>query len=582
MLIRTLAVLTATVGLGLPAATPASADPGPDYSGVIAALDTEIPQLMAAGQVVGLTIAIVDDQKVVMSKGYGLADRGGGVPVTADTLFHIGSLSKTFTGATVMQLVEQGKVDLDAPLARYVPEFRMLPRYKRNVITVRSVLDHHSGIPGDVFNGLITQGRTDPAFRTWLPRALSTMYPERRVNTEQAYNNSGFVLLQDLVENVTGEPFDTYTSEHLFAPMAMTHSTFNDTLAPDSALTRNYLATGNAAVGQPREYVNGWAAGSILSSANDMANYLRMLNAEGTGVAGPVMRPATFAQMLTAQTDLPLDITPAKFGLSWFLVPQQWAGFTYLHDGATAYNYSQLTMLRDSQLGVFVSVNTANELGVQEEVARRALIMMYTAKTGVAEPAARPLPVSSPNPPGRSYLAKRAGLYASAAGYDRLVVKGQRLQYTPWGGQKVMLRRMSSGWWRAKGTSAQWRFRTVQGHHLLLQRMPSTSGTQTMITGEKAEVRAIPQQWKARQGTYRATNIVPGNIPGFVSRKVTLRVADGLLVIDRHNGIVQVLQPVRDDVAFTYGMSAAGGRNKGDGVFAKGRRLTWMGVRYER
>ncbi len=575
-------VAAAAIVLSVPVPASVAADLEPDYSSVIAALDSEIPQMMAQGHVVGLTVAIVDDQKVVMTKGYGLADRDANTPVTTDTLFHIGSLSKTFTATAVMQLVEQGKVDLDAPLARYVPSFRMLPRYKGNVITVRSVLDHHSGIPGDVFNGLITEGKTDPGFRSWLLKALAKMYPERRVNTEQAYNNSGFVLLQDLVENVTGQPFDTYTAEHLFARMGMQRSTFNDTLPPDSALTRNYLATEQSVLAKPREYVNGWSAGSILSSANDMANYLRMLNASGTGVAGQVIKPETLAQMLTPQTDVALDITPARFGLSWFVAPRRWTGFTYMHDGATAYNYSQLMMLRDSKLGVFVSANTANEMQVQAQVAVRALGLLFTAKTGISEPSVKPLPMAKASAPSKAVLAKREGIYASAAGFDRVVAVGHRLKYTPWAAEPMTLRRMSNGWWRAEATGTQWRFRTVQGRHLLLQRVSSPSGIQTTIVSEKATVQSIPKQWKNRLGTYRASNIVPGNIPDFVSRKITLRMSHGVLVLDRRDGIVEVLQPIRDDVAFTFGIGATGGRNKGDGVFAKGHTLTWMGVRYQR
>ena len=118
------------------AVTPATAPPVEvDYSGVIAALQQDIPATMQAAGVVGLTIALVDGPRVVWTQGFGSADREAGMPVTADTLFHIGSLSKTFSAIAVMQLVERGLVDLDKPLSTYVPEFSLLPRFSRRNTT---------------------------------------------------------------------------------------------------------------------------------------------------------------------------------------------------------------------------------------------------------------------------------------------------------------------------------------------------------------------------------------------------------------------------------------------------------------
>ena len=112
-------VFAAGLALTLPAV--AAADGATDYSSVEATLSREIPQALRAGHTVGLSIALVDGDRTVWARGFGFADRANGVPVTADTLFHIGSTSKSMAAAAVMQLVEQGRVDLDAPLSRYVP-----------------------------------------------------------------------------------------------------------------------------------------------------------------------------------------------------------------------------------------------------------------------------------------------------------------------------------------------------------------------------------------------------------------------------------------------------------------------------
>ena len=184
--------------------------------------------MMRASHTVGLSIALVDGQRTVWARGFGWADRAAHRRVTVGTLFHIGSVSKTMTAAAVMQLVQEGRVDLDAPLSRYIPQFRLLKRFAGNGITVRSVLDMHSGIPGDDLNGQITLRKPFPGFSRYVLRVLAKSYPERRVNTAYSYSNGGYVLLRTLVQNVTKENFATYTREHLFAPMGMDHSTFDD------------------------------------------------------------------------------------------------------------------------------------------------------------------------------------------------------------------------------------------------------------------------------------------------------------------------------------------------------------------
>jgi CubicO group peptidase (beta-lactamase class C family) len=543
-----------------------------DYTSVVQTLDTEIAQMMQQYQTVGLTLALVDGDSVIAAKGYGMADTASDTPVTASTLFHIGSISKTFSGMAVMKLVDQGKIDLEAPVSRYVPEFRLAPRYKGNIITVRTILDHHSGIPGDVFNGLITREQPDPGFRTWLLKALPRMTPERRVNTLQAYNNSGFVLLQNIVENVTGEPFDTWTAANLFTPMGMADSTFNDTLAPDSAMTANYWLTQDRLVRKPREYVNGWTAGSILSNANDMAKYLQTLLRDGQ----PVLTPATFQQMITPQTDLALDIMPAQVGLSWFLYPSTWAGKTVLHDGATGYNFSMLQFLPDSDLGVFVSTNTLGGSEVSATVAARALALAYTAKTGISKPDPQPLPTATFTDAG---VKNKDGVWATGTSYDRIKSKKTRLRWISPDTART-LRQMSNGWWTVSDNpSMQVRFRTVDGRRLMIARYAGTTGPLKVVVGQYAPKSSVPQSWSQRLGRYRATNINPSVVKYLVSPRMRLDVQHGRLVMVRGDN-VQVLDPIRKQRAYSYGMGGTLGRNKGDSLVVDGRRMLYMGVTY--
>jgi CubicO group peptidase (beta-lactamase class C family) len=521
-----------------------------------------------------------------MRRGFGWSDMAGGTRVTDATLFHIGSVSKTFTATAVMQLVQQGRVRLDAPFTKYVPELRLLPRFRHNRITVRSVLDHHSGIPGDVFNGLITSGKPDPKFHSWLLRTLRRMPPERRVNTEWAYNNSGYVLLERLIRNVTDRPFSEYTQRHLFRRMGMFSSGFDDRSVPATSLTSNYALTydPNGAVSgvtlQPREYVNGWTAGSIVSSAVDMTNYLRMLVSQGRGEESRVLRARTLRRMGTPQTDLALDFG-MHTGLGWLVTTadQNWMGHMIGHDGATVWNFSSLFVLPDSRLGVFVSTNTEGGSAVSDAIARRALGLAYTAKTGIPEPPPAVLPIVQARIPTPAELARYAGWYASATGYEHVVTQGDRLVWTRTSAadrHRRVLHAGQGGWWYChEDPGVQIRFHRVAGHPLMTARGASGAAIQTLPVGERVATGHVRRSWKAATGSYIAKNANPLSL-ALVADQVDVRVVHGIVVLDAGDDVVQVLQPVRRDRAFTFGVGQRHGRGKGDIVTLGPNRLTYL------
>ena len=427
-LIGRVVAAAALAALAVPAV--AMADESTDYGRVVATLSREIPQQMKAAHVVGLSIALVDGDRTVWARGFGWADRTGRMPVTADTLFHIGSATKTMTAAAVMQLVEQGRVDLDAPLSRYVPEFSLLPRFPGSVITVRSVLDMHSGIPTDIPNGLFTVGRPFPGYRDLLLEVLAREFPERPVNTAWAYSNSGFVLLQNLVENVTGQDFGAYLREHLFAPMGMASTIFGDASVPEAAMARGYEAvTGTdgavRALERPRVYVNAGAAGSVVSTATDMAAYLKTIIARGAAPGGRILTDSTVKEMITPQTRAPLDIAPFRQGLGWWVgdAPNAWMGKAAYWNGDAANFHTFLRWLPELGLGVFLSVNTTTPVSVRGQLGVRALGLMVTAKTGRTAP--------SPPRPSRVVRVSARTLRRAAGSRHRAGRSGGRPRRSP-------------------------------------------------------------------------------------------------------------------------------------------------------
>ncbi|MGH2938767.1 MAG: serine hydrolase domain-containing protein [Solirubrobacterales bacterium] len=585
----------AAVALALPAG--ALAGEPPDYAGVRATLSREIPKLMRSTHAVGLSIALVDGDRTIWARGFGSADRAAKMPVTADTLFHIGSTSKTLTADAVMQLVEEGRVDLDAPLSRYVPQFQMLPRFPKSVVTVRSVLDMHSGIPGDVENGQITSGKPYPQFRASLLRTLSKSFPERRVNTVWAYSNSGFTLLQNLVENVTGQSFLSYTREHLFAPMGMEHTTFDDTVPTAAELSHGYQAvTGSdgavKVVAQPREYVNAWSGGSVVSSASEMASYLKTMIAGGVTPSGVrILDASTLRQMTTPQTHLPLDITNFRAGLGWWVGDSgnKWMGPAIYWNGDTANFHTFFRWLPKLGVGAFVSVNTSTTVQVHEEIGLRALGLMVTAKTGRTAPAPpTPAPVTKVS---AQTLRRAAGRYASSsAGLFTVSVAGDglRLARVPPvpGFSPVTVLPRADGWYAAPPSpdpmSAYWiKPASVAGRHLMLVHLNRLLGTEpngvVTIFGEKIPSGyRIPRAWRTRLGSYRATNDVPGDVNA--PRAGELRIVHGVL---EWNGVATTTEG--PGLAFTYGLSSVLlARGEGDALVPNGKTLTILGVHYRK
>ncbi len=575
--------------LGYPAGTyPAANQPRGDlpvnYSGVIATLNREIPQLMREGHAVGLTITLVDGNRTVWTRGFGYADREARRPVTTSTLFHIGSASKPITAAAIMQLVAQGRVNLDAPLTRYIPGFRMRSRYPNSIVTVRSIMTHHSGIPGDLTSLAEIATKPDTRLYAQTLAALRSQLPTRPVGEAWAYSNLAITLLQGVIENVSGMSFEQYTQRYLFAPMGMSASTFNDARPLSSQLATNYQVVPGgggsiAVVRRQREYVNIWPAGSVVSNASDMANYLKTVIAMGKAPTGSRILPSqTMSQMITDQKASPWDVSFFKQALVW------WRGYTQLslgtvvnHGGDTLMHHSMTAWNPSNRLGVFVSVNTTTSTSVTSPVWQRAMSLMTQAKTGhLPGPAPAPGRVVAPNP---AQLAAMAGSYANSAGIVKVAVQGNKLAITgsaQWPTAVTHLYTLrSDGWYTCADTGVSYRAAVIKGQQVLIGR--AVLGYSGLVAVRIPAGYTVPPEWAARVGTYRVTGGAPTNYPltpGGGPEESELYLHDGVLLLDS-----QVLLPSSGQQAFTFGPTPMQVmRDAGYSVEASGANLRVRGV----
>lgn len=555
------------------------------HASVVATLKREIPPLMAEGHVVGLTITLVDGDRTVWRAGFGQANREADRPVTTTTLFHIGSTSKTMTAMAIMQLVERGLVDLDAPFTRYVPQLRMLPRFRDDVITVRDVMTHHSGIPGDLINLPEIATAPDSQLDRQLLRALRKQQPVRRAGEAWAYSNVAITLLQNVVENVTGQPFEQYTRRRIFEPLGMRSSSFNDARQPGRKVAAGYrYVTGQTvqAVRQPREYVNIRPAGSVYSNARDMARYLKAMIGFGKAPDGArVLQSDTVRQMITPQPTSPWDRMFFTQGLVWWIgYGATWLRQVVNHGGDTYLHHSMAAWSPSNRVGVFVSINTGTDAApVLKEVWQRALGLLITAKTGLVPAAPKPpAPVAAPDP---AELRRMAGRYANTEGLVRLRPAGDQLSLTAAAqlpdATARLLDRRRDGWYTTDDGQESVRMIRIEGNRALLIRL--ADGTSGLFAQEVAHFPRVPARWRERVGTYRITNVDPTVHPvAGIGDRMPLYQRDGLLFLGN-----MILRPAGPTLAYDFGVSPMQVmRDSGFSVRAEGKVLWWKGLRLVR
>jgi CubicO group peptidase (beta-lactamase class C family) len=256
---------------------------------VEAFLDGLVPLQLKRDDIAGATVSVVKDGKVLFAKGYGYADVEKKKPVSAqDTLFRPGSISKLFTWTSIMQLYEQGKLDLDRDINDYL-DFK-IPEAFGKPITLKNVMTHTPGFEEQV-KDLFTVGNSKPDLGQYLKTHIpGRVYPP---GTVPAYSNYATAVAGYIVERVSGRPFDEYVTENILKPLKMTHSTFTQPLPSELAplMSNGYrLGSGSA---ESFEVVNPYPAGSLSSSATDMAQFMIAHLQDGQLGDARILKPET-------------------------------------------------------------------------------------------------------------------------------------------------------------------------------------------------------------------------------------------------------------------------------------------------
>lgn len=254
---------------------------------------------------VGLAVGVVRDGSLESFYGHGVSDLASGTPITEDTVFRIGSISKTFTAIAVMQLWEQRLVDLDAPANDYLRSYMLMPAKESwRPATVRHLLTHTAGVPEWVHpSRMVNSGWFAETFP--LDKRLPTLAEYYRGSLRLAvepgtvwtYTDHGFATLGQIVEDVSGQPLHRYLREHIFEPLGMDESDLLRSERVQARLATGYtLGSKGAEAVTDRQGVTA-AAGAIYSTPRDMARYVAALLGGSSGEYGSILKPETLALM---------------------------------------------------------------------------------------------------------------------------------------------------------------------------------------------------------------------------------------------------------------------------------------------
>jgi CubicO group peptidase (beta-lactamase class C family) len=362
-------------------------------------LDAIIPQRMAEGGLVGLAAAVIVDGKVVWRSGYGFADRETGRAFTTETVMNIASISKTMTGAAMMRAAEQRRLSLDASVDTFLPFPVRNPHRPGQVITLRQLATHTSGITDrwSVYAasyhfdrdapqplGAFLKGYFAPGGEHYSPDNFLDVAP----GTHREYSNIGAGLAGYIVERATGQPLEVYTREQFFIPLGMTHTRWFMSEAPMTDHVTLYMSQDDIQVPVHPYSVTTWPDGGLRTSVDDLSKFFIALLQGGKSGGTRVLEQASVEQMLRLQFTPEhkpdnVDLAEKNSGLFW----QTKFNTRYVgHGGSDPGLKTEMLATPDRRIGVILFSNTSGAATEKSYVAILQALFAYAQEVGKTAP----------------------------------------------------------------------------------------------------------------------------------------------------------------------------------------------------
>jgi CubicO group peptidase (beta-lactamase class C family)/D-alanyl-D-alanine dipeptidase len=484
---RPLAVLILWLAIPVPAFAQPTIPPADPYKAAVAELEKFIAREVDDKKFPSLSIALVDNQHVVWAKGFGYQDRAHKLPATAETVYRVGSVSKLFTDVAIMQLVEEGKLDLDAPLAKYVPDFKPIYKPEHKPITLRMLMAHHSGLIreppiGNYFDP------TEPS----LEKSIGSLNGIELVyapNEREKYSNAAIGLVGYTLQKTQGEKFETYVQKKVLDPLGMKLSAFEPTPTVRKNLAEALMWTYHGReFPAPTFELGVTPAGCMYSTVLDLAKFQSCLFADGKIGDKQLIKPETLKEMFRPQ--FAKGEGERGFGLG-FMVGELEGKKRIGHGGAIYGFATEFAALPSEKLGVVVVCSRDVSNAAMTRIANDALRQMLAVKAG------KPLPkIETSEPLSPEEARSLVGRYQSADRAFDLFESAGRLFLVPKnGGYIIQLRK--SGMDLIADDPQAWGFKLGRdGDNLTLGK---TTFTREKPMGFPPEA---PAKWKGLIGEY--------------------------------------------------------------------------------
>ncbi len=315
------------------------------------ALDSYVHASMRSNRIPGFAVAVVRDGAVVYSAGYGIADPTR-TAVDADTPFLIASVSKSFTAAAIMQLVERGLVDLDAPVQRYLDSFALADKASASSITVRHLLNHTSGLPPEA-EYRVASLRGDDVSIAHMVQRMASLTTTAIPGTLFQYNNANYIILGALIEEVSGTSYAAFINDNILRPLSMQHTFLDGEEASAQGMATGYRTVFGYPMAARLPYRQDFLpAYSIVSSANDLGTYVSMLMQGGMLNGVRILSPHSIEQMFNPSSRVSASLS---YGFGWYV-----SGSTVYHGGETTNFQAKLKILRDDGVAVVTLSNASS------------------------------------------------------------------------------------------------------------------------------------------------------------------------------------------------------------------------------
>ena len=532
-----------------------------------------IKDMMEELNLVGVSVALVDDQKIVWQEGFGYANKEKGIKATPQTCYRAGSITKLVNAMAVMKLVEEGKMELDKPLKSYLPEFSIKSRFGSiDGITPRTLMSHHSGIMGDWYDKFYAD---DPYAYTEYVDLIKDEYVAYAPNRVFAYSNLGITLLGNAVENSANQKYVEFIDEQLFKPMKMSSSTIKNRLDSNSKSYREGKEIKGYSFGMI-------PAGGLNTSVVDLSHLAMMINANGKFNGKTVLKSNSLKEMQTVQNENVVLDFGDKVGLGLFISDEILGGQDriYHHGGYIGTHNSYFAMTKNSKLGVIVMSNSdeASSWSIAYEMMKKA----YEAKMAIKLPKKKPL----------NKLAKASTLdetYATSIGKVKFEKKEEGLYITEFMGKTIRLKLGEDNRYHAKYMllglipicvdeldDIALYTKDIEGQTYLL----NEDSWSKSVMGVKVERKPISKAWKERSGEYAIVNQFQDK--SMQVKRIVAKIEDGFFVLEVEmvsgENLSYILDLINDHEAILDGI----GRNLRETVRVVDGEFIYSGLRFKR